>query len=102
MVNMITLAVGDDVTIEMFKSYINEKAYSQIDLRDILPVQPIEMTEAESVLFYDYLEDSNLADFLDVVTSGVVLEDAYSAFWNISLEDLAQAWLHPETIKVVE
>lgn len=56
----------------------------------------VEMTKTEQVKLLDYLEMSNLQEFMDVVTYE---DDLYE---TLSFEDIAQAWLHPETIKVVD
>lgn len=56
----------------------------------------IEMTKPEQVKLLDYLEMSNLQEFMDMVAY-----DEDDLYIELSFEDIAQAWLHPETIKVV-
>ena len=56
----------------------------------------IEMTSSENTKLLDYLELFNMEEFMDfVIHSDGMYEDLY-------LEELAQAWLHPECIKVVD
>lgn len=54
----------------------------------------IKMTEAEKILLMNYLEMSSLSSFMDLVLYSSGLYD------NLSDEELAQAWLHPESIEV--
>ena len=65
-------------------------------LRDIY-APTIEMTKAEKTLLLNYLEMSSFREFMDVIMYRD--DDLYD---SLSDEDIAQAWLHPETIKVVD
>ena len=56
----------------------------------------IKMTRAEQVLLLNYWEMSSFREFMEVV---LYQDDLYQ---TLSDEEIAQAWLHPETIKVVE
>lgn len=57
----------------------------------------IEMTKAEKTMLLNYLEMSSLREFMDVI-----LYQNGNLYEKLSDEDIVQAWLHPETIKVVD
>lgn len=57
----------------------------------------IEMTKAEKTMLLNYLEMSSLREFMDVI----LYQDG-NLYEKLSDEDIVQAWLHPETIKVVD
>ena len=69
-------------------------------LRDIY-APTIEMTQTQ----YNFLTGSDeLVDVIgDISVDGVVKEYFDEGFWKpLDERDVAKAWLHPETIKVVE
>lgn len=57
----------------------------------------IEMTKAEKTMLLNYLEMSSFRAFMDVI----MYQDG-DLYQSLSDEEIAQAWLHPETIKVVD
>lgn len=62
----------------------------------------IEMTREEFTQFTFYLNNAKLLALLTDNSFGINQEDDESLFNHLTEEDLAQAWLHPETIKVVD
>lgn len=56
----------------------------------------IEMSKAEQVMLLNYLEMSSFREFMEVI---MYRDDLYQ---TLSDEEIAQAWLHPEMIKVVD
>lgn len=72
------------------------------EMRDLLEqlretyAPTIKMTTAEQVRLLDYMEMSSLRDFMEEL---LYQDDLYQ---RLSDEEIAQAWLHPETIKIVD
>lgn len=62
----------------------------------------IEMTREGFTQFRFYLNNAKLLALLTDNSFGINQEDGESLFNHLTQEDLAQAWLHPECIKVVE
>lgn len=64
----------------------------------------VEMTEVGKNYLLYYLENSSFGSFIsdiNLVRSGTVGVEPTDYFEDLSDEDLMQAWIHPETIKVV-
>lgn len=59
-------------------------------------IPTIKMTKAEQVILLNYMEMYSFREFMEVV---LYQDDLYQ---TLSDEEIAQAWLHPETIKVVD
>lgn len=72
------------------------------EMRDLLEqlratyAPTIEMTKAEQVMLLNYLEMSSFREFMESI---MYQDDLYQ---TLSDEEIAQAWLHPKTIKVVD
>lgn len=65
----------------------------------------VEMTETGKNYLLYYLENSSFGSFIsdiNLVRIGTIGVNPTDYFEDLSDEDLMQAWLHPETIKVVD
>lgn len=71
------------------------------DLRDEY-VPKVEMTKEEADIILGYLEDDSFFNLLSRIGSVGGFRDRHNLFLDLSDEDIMQAWLHPESIKVVE
>lgn len=80
-------------------SWVNNHSsvYSLIQELQETYAPTIEMTKAEKTMLLNYLEMSSLREFMDVI----LYQDG-NLYEKLSDEDIVQAWLHPETIKVVD
>lgn len=77
-----------------------------LDLRDKY-APAIEMTKEEKKTLEYYLENSTLFSLIERKHAGINVEMigitiGSNEFLDLSDEDLMNAWLHPETIKVAE
>ena len=79
---------------ETWANVSSSVVYLVMDLQETY-APTIKMTEAEKTLLMNYLEMSSLSSFMDLVLYSNGLYD------NLSDEELAQAWLHPESIEIV-
>lgn len=64
-------------------------------------VPKVEMTKEEADIILGYLEDDSFFNLLSRIGSVGGLMSR-GMFLNLSEEDLMQAWLYPESIKVVD
>ena len=88
--------IGDDFAVQM------EDAHDIIlEFRDTY-IPTIEMTREEFTQFRFYLNNAKLLALLTDNSFGINQEDGENLFNRLTQEDLAQAWLYPECIKVVE
>ena len=81
------------------------------EMRDLLEqlrqeyAPKVEMTKTDKEMLLYYLENYSFYVFIDTVhtskgnTFGLPANDDFN---ELSDEDLMQAWLHPETIKIVD
>lgn len=81
------------------------------DVRDLLTelreeyAPTVEMTKVGKNYLLYYLENSSFGSFIsdiNLVRSGTIGVEPTDYFEDLSDEDLMQAWLHPELIKVVD
>ena len=72
-----------------------------LELRDTY-IPTIEMTREEFTQFRFYLNNAKLLALLTDNSFGINQEDGENLFNRLTQEDLAQAWLYHECIKVVE
>lgn len=75
--------------------------YAMSVLKDTY-VPTVEMTREEFTQFRFYLNNAKLLALLTDNSFGINQEDGESLFNHLTQEDLAQAWLHPEYIKVLD
>lgn len=91
------------MTFDEALEQLNPRTIWSPEMRDLLEqlraiyAPTIEMTKAEKTMLLNYLEMSSFREFMEVV-----LYQDDDLYESLSDEDLAQAWLHPETIKVVD
>lgn len=71
------------------------------ELRDNY-VPKVEMTKEEADIILGYLEDDSFFNLLSRIGSVGGFRDRHNLFLGLSEEDLMQAWLYPESIKVVD
>lgn len=88
----------DNVTDEEVRPLV---VYVTSVLKDTY-VPIVEMTREEFTQFRFYLNNAKLLALLTDNSFGINQEDGESLFNHLTQEDLAQAWLHPECVKVVE
>lgn len=105
-----------NITLDKALEAIDEKSYDQewfsnliIDTDDakaiimkLVDTQTIEMTKEEFTQFTYYLNNAKLLALLTDNSFGINQEDGESLFNHLTEEDLAQAWLHPETVEVID
>lgn len=94
------MAYTFDEAIKEFKGVVPMMGNWPIELIEKLRKEyapTIEMTKHEKKYLLHYLNNSS---FYSLIADIFSLET--DDFENLSDEDLMQAWLHPETIKVIE
>lgn len=89
-----------------YDSYGLHPVYNNQDVYELLEelkkeyAPTVEMTMEGHDMLFKYLEYSTFAGFIqEVLVDYSTRERLYG---DLSIEDLMQAWLHPETIKVVD
>jgi len=97
-------------------SFVEEMLSDVVELEDVIELlenikkeyaPTVEMTKEDRNTLMFYLENSTFFSlierkhaFIEVEMLGIT--SGSNEFLNLSDEDLMQAWLHPETIKVVD
>lgn len=87
---------------EWFSNWIINTDDAKAIIMKLVDTQTIEMTREEFTQFTFYLNNAKLLALLTDNSFGINQEDGESLFNHLTEEDLAQAWLHQETIKVVD
>lgn len=88
----------DNVTDEEARPLV---VYVMSVLKDTY-VPTVEMTREEFTQFRFYLNNAKLLALLTDNSFGINQEDGEDLFNHLTQEDLAQAWLHPECVKVID
>lgn len=83
------------------------------EMRDLLEqlrqeyAPTVEMTKEDRNTLYYYLENSTFFSLIErkhaiIEAEMLSITEGINEFLDLSDEDLMQAWLHPETIKIVD
>jgi len=101
--NEIVKSFDEDPELEYWMP--NNKVYEIIKCLREEYAPTVEMTETGKNYLLYYLENSSFGSFIsdiNLVRSVTIGVKSTNYFEDLSDEDLMQAWLHPETIKVVD